>query len=235
MERVRNPVGPLPCRKETTMAEKETEVQTTEEKAPVETVDDPLFLTFEKAHIFEGKEYHEIDLRGIRKLTIRDAIDIQKKLVNKQEEAPSVLTETTTAFARELAAKATGKPIEFFAWAKRGVSRRISRAVFMFLSSAQVDTDSGTLELDAPYEYEGEVYKTLDLSGVADLNSMNESAAENQMAREGFIITETSLNFLYPCILAGMATGKPTKFFTGLPIIELPKIKALVNASGFFE
>ena len=198
-------------------------------------VDDPLFLELKKPYRFEGKEYTEIDLRGIRKLTIRDAIDIQKRLISSQEEAAGVLTETTTAFAREIAAKATGKPIEFFKWAKRGVSKKVSRAVFAWLASAEVDADSGILELEEPYEYEGQVYTSMDLSEVADLTSMNESAAENQMAREGFVVTETSLNYMYPCILAGMATGKPTKFFTGLPLIELLKIKAIVNASGFFE
>lgn len=204
-------------------------------EAPAAPVDDPLFLVLKKPYKFEGKEYTEIDLRGIRKLTIRDAIDIQKRLISSQEDAAGVLTETTTAFAREIAAKATGKPIEFFKWAKRGVSKKVSRAVFAWLASAEVDADSGILELEEPYEYEGQVYTSMDLSEVADLTSMNESAAENQMAREGFVVTETALNYMYPCILAGMATGKPTKFFTGMPLIELLKIKAIVNASGFFE
>ena len=58
-----------------------------------------------------GKEYEEIDLSGLEKLTIRDAIDTQLELFGV-EVAASVLCETTTAFARTMAAKATGLPIE---------------------------------------------------------------------------------------------------------------------------
>ena len=64
---------------------------------------------------------------------------------------------------------------------------------------------------------------------------MTESAAENMIAREGFLVTETSFNYLYACCLAGMATGKPKEFFTSLPLKELLKLKNAVNDAGFFE
>ena len=62
---------------------------------------------------------------------------------------------------------------------------------------------------------------------------MNESEAENLIAREGFAILETSSNYLYICCLAGMATGKPVKFFTGLPLCELVKLRNAVNDPDF--
>lgn len=62
---------------------------------------------------FEGKEYGEIDLTGLEKLTVQDAIDVQRQLFGEGEAAASVLCETTTAFARAMAVKATGMPIEF--------------------------------------------------------------------------------------------------------------------------
>ena len=43
------------------------------------------------------------------------------------------------------------------------------------------------------------------------------------------------LNHPYACILAGMATGLPEEFFTGLPLYEVLKIKNAVNDAGFFE
>lgn len=46
-------------------------------------------------------------------------------------------------------------------------------------------------------------------------------------------MTDTSYNYLYACILAGMATGLPEEFFTGLPLYEVLKIKNAVNDAGF--
>ena len=59
--------------------------------------------------------------------------------------------------------------------------------------------------------------------------------AENRLTRAGFMVTDTSYNYLYACILAGMATGLPEEFFTGLPLYEVLKIKNAVNDAGFFE
>ena len=57
-----------------------------------------------KPYVFEGKEYGEIDLTGLEKLTVQDAIDVQRQLFGEGEAAASVLCETTTAFARAMAA-----------------------------------------------------------------------------------------------------------------------------------
>ena len=70
---------------------------------------------------------------------------------------------------------------------------------------------------------------------MADLNSLNESEAENRMAREGFMIVETSFNYLYACCIASMGSGLPEDFFTGLPLRELLKLKNEVNSPDFFE
>ena len=69
---------------------------------------------------------------------------------------------------------------------------------------------------------------------MADLNTLNESEAENRMAREGFVETETSTNYLYSCVIASMATGIPEEFFTTLPLYELLKLKNAVNDADFF-
>ena len=90
------------------------------------------------------------------------------------------------------------------------------------------------LKLNKPFTFEGMEYTEIDLSGLASLTAMNESEAENLIAREGFAILETSSNYLYICCLAGMATGKPVKFFTGLPLCELVKLRNAVNDPDFF-
>ena len=91
------------------------------------------------------------------------------------------------------------------------------------------------MRLEKPCFFKGKEYREIDLSGIADMNSMQESEAENRMAREGFVVTETSFNYLYACVIASMATGLPEEFFTGLPVCEAVKLKNAVNDGDFFE
>ena len=186
-----------------------------------------------KPYVFEGKEYEEIDLSGLEKLTIRDAIDTQLELFGV-EVAASVLCETTTAFARTMAAKATGLPIEFFKLMPRGAFKRVAGMVRRYMN-ADGETENHVMQLGKPRSYKGKEYREMDLNGIADLNSMNESEAENRLARAGFMVTETSFNYLFACILASMATGLPEEFFTGLPLREVLKLKNAVNDADFFE
>lgn len=191
-------------------------------------------IELKKPYTFEKKEYREIDLSGLDKLTIQDAIDIQMQLFNARETASVVLCETTTAFAREVAAKATSLPVEFFKFLPLGVSKRVTAAV---QGHIRVDRqmEGQVMKLKAPYCFKGFTCEEIDLSGVADLNSLNESEAENRLAREGFVITDNSTNYLYACCIASMATGRPEDFFTGLPLAELVKLRTSVNDAGFFE
>lgn len=88
--------------------------------------------------------------------------------------------------------------------------------------------------LDAPYAFSGKEYTEIDLSGLADVTALDESEAENRLAREGFVITENSLNYLYACFMAGKVTGLGEEFFLGLPILEGMKLKNLVSDESFF-
>ena len=182
---------------------------------------------------FEGKEYGEIDLTGLEKLTVQDAIDVQRQLFGEGEAAASVLCETTTAFARAMAVKATGMPIEFSKLMPRGAFKRGAGAVRRHLN-VESRTLYHVLQLEMPLLYKGKEYRDIDLNGVADLNTLNESEAENRMAREGFVVTENSTNYLYSCVIAAMATGIPEEFFTTLPLYELLKLKNAVDDADFF-
>ena len=214
------------------MAEEKNITVVTEEKteATAPKTENQYLLKLNHPYVFEGKEYAEIDLAGLDKLTVQDAINAQRQLFNEREPAAMLLCETTTAFVRILAAKATGLPIEFFKLAPRGVSRRIYGMVMGYMN-VDSNTENHIMRLEKPYYFEGKQYTEIDLNGVADLNSLNESAAENRLTRAGFMVTDTS----YACILAGMATGLPEEFFTGLPLYEVLKIKNAVNDAGFFE
>ena len=190
-------------------------------------------VVLEKPYVFEGKEYAEIDLTNLDKLTIKDAIDAQRQLFGEQEIAAAVLCETTTAFARVIAAKATEQPIEFFKMMPRGISRRVASAVRGYLN-VDSTTENHVMHLVKPCFFKGKQYQAIDLNGIADLNSLQESEAENRLAREGFVVTENATNYLYSCAIASMATGIPEEFFTGLPLYELLKLKNAVNDQDFF-
>ena len=222
---------------ENTMNE-ETKVISMEEKQaePVQETkkENEDMITLSKPYRFEGMDYTEIDLSGIRKLTIKDAIDAQKQVFRDKEVAAAALSETSTAFARYIAAKATGKPIEFFKLAPRRLSRRVVQTVQSVMNMS-TDTEEHIMQFEKPYLFEGKEYTEIDLSGVDDITSMNESEAENRLVRAGITITDTSTLYLYSCIIASMATGLPEEFFTGLPFEEVIKLRVQVNDSAFFE
>lgn len=182
---------------------------------------------------FEDKEYTEVDLGGLDRLTIKDAVDTQRQLFNEGEVASAMLCETTTAFARTIAAKASGMPIEFFKLMPRGIGRRVVAAIQAYMNVGN-SAENHVMKLEKPYHFKGKKYTEIDLNGLANLNSMNESEAENRLARSGFMITETSFNYLYACCLASMAAGLPEEFFTGLPLYETIKLKNAVNDPVFF-
>lgn len=204
------------------------------ETAEAAETDQRIVVEFKKPYIFEGKEYTEVDLSGLEGLTVKDAIDTQRQLFNQQEVAASMLTETTTAFARALAVKATGRPVEFFQQMPRGASKLVCRAVREYMN-VENNTENHVMRLEKSYFFDGKEYREIDLNGIADLSSMHDSAAENRMAREGFMVTETSFNYLYACVIASMAVKLPEDFFTGLPLYEVVKLKNAVNDGGFFE
>ena len=187
-----------------------------------------------KPFAFEDKEYTEIDLSGMERLKIDDAIDAQRQLLVEQEEASMVLCETTTAFARIIAAKASDLPIELFKLLPRGASRQVTETVQDYMNTENKVHDH-VMELEKPFKYDNKTYKDFDVSGVGDLNSMDESDAENRLARSGFLTVQTQFNILYACVLAAKATGLPEELFRSLPMNETAKLKNAVNDPAFFE
>lgn len=204
--------------------------ETAQEPAAVQAI----VIEMNKPYLFEGEEYTRIDLTDLHRMTVQDAIDAQRQVFGEREMAAAMLSETTTAFARVIAAKAAQKPVEFFKLLPRGTSRKVCAAVREYMN-ADAGTENHVMKLNAPYHFQGKTYTEVDLNGLADLNSMNESEAENRLTRAGFMVTETSFNYLFACVLASMATGLPEEFFTGLPIHETLKLKAAVNDGDFFE
>ena len=203
-------------------------------------------VKFDKPYKFEGKEYDSLDLSDMEKMTVQDIVDAQKELSG--ELASLAAMEATTSFAQEMAVKATGKPVEFFKLMPRGKIKLVQAAVMNAMDSGQKADDvkaqlkSHALKFAAPYTYEGDekaelkgqTFEGIDLSGVGELNTMNESTAENRLVAAGFNPVNTGRNYLYCCIIASMGTGYPVDFFAGLPLREAVKLRDAVNAD-FFE
>ena len=199
-------------------------------------------VKFEKPYKFEGKEYTEIDLSGIEKMTVSDLIDIQKELMS--EAASSFVMETTASFAQVMATKASGKPVELFKLMPRGKIKQAQTAILKYLNADQKkeDIEKHLLKFEKPYTYngdgkadiKGQTFEAVDLSGVGELNAMSESAAENRLTGAGFPAVNTERNYLYAAIIASMGTGYPVDFFTGLPVREAAKLRNAVDAD-FFE
>ena len=203
-------------------------------------------VKFDKPYKFEGEEYDSLDLSGMEKMTVQDLIDVQKSIGNEMV-AMSVM-EMSTAFAQEMAVKATGKPVEFFKLMPRGKIKKVQAAIIKSMDNSEKadeikkQLESHALKFAAPYTYEGsekaelkgQTFDGVDLSGVGELNTMSESTAENRMVAGGFALVNTHRNYLYCCIIASMGTGYPVDFFAGLPLSEAVKLRDAVNAD-FFE
>ncbi len=218
------------------------EIKTVEEKSEesggeiiaAETQPAKRLVKFAKPYNFERTEYTELDLSGLDSLTIQDAIDTQKRMIESGEAAAMQLCENTTVFACTLAAQTTKLPIEFFKLMPRQMMGQV-RAEVRKATNGNVKCTGSIMQFESPYEFNGKVHFQVNLCGVADINALQESAAENTLTLEGFPVLENSFNFLYACIIAGMGTKMPTEFFTGLPLCELGKLKKAVNNGGFFE
>ena len=192
-----------------------------------------------KPYKFDDEEYSEINLSGLDKLTIEDAVLTVKKLTSDGELAAMVMPETSTAYTDELAAKATDLPIEFFKLLPIGASKKVRQmvqgAITVPAQKDENDTRPHVLHLHKPYVYKGEKHTEVDLSGVGSLTGMNVRQAENRMEEEDIRAIERTSNYYYCCLMASMATGKDVKFFLGLPLCEAMPLKNAVNDKDFFE
>ena len=84
-------------------------------------------VKFSGPYTFEGKEYNEIDLSGITKLTVDD-LAIAQSLVAEMGRTAAVI-EVDYTYILILASKACGLPIEFFSGLPGKYGAQIKRVV----------------------------------------------------------------------------------------------------------
>jgi len=174
-----------------------------------------------------------IGINGIQDM--QDAIDAQKEVIgNGEDQVILYAPEASQAFLDEVAARASGKPVEFFNAMPIAMCSKVRTAVQEAFAVKDQAKD-GVVVLDKPYSFKGETVSEIDLSGVEELTSIDVSKAENEVLKTGIYSVNMKNFFAYSCALAARASGKPMEFFTGLPLHEAVKVRGTVNAASFFE
>jgi hypothetical protein len=92
-----------------------------------------LTVTFKKPYNFEGKEYKEIDLQGLDKLSTNDLIEADRQF--NQSGNVAIMNEMTIGYSCIIASKATGYPIEFFERLPAADGLKVKNTVMGFLNS----------------------------------------------------------------------------------------------------
>lgn len=77
-----------------------------------EDQEESLILKFKKPYVFEGKEYTEVDLSAMEDMTAEDLCAMGKIMTKLGIVNP--VAEMTVDYAIYMAARASGKPVEFF-------------------------------------------------------------------------------------------------------------------------
>lgn len=99
----------------------------------MKTTSNEYLITFKKPFTFEGKEYKEVDISGIEKLTTGDLIEADGQFGNTGQFA--VMNEMTTGYACIVAAQSSDKPIEFFQQLPAVEGVKLKRIVMGFFNS----------------------------------------------------------------------------------------------------
>lgn len=107
-----------------------------EESTVLDTLEDgDMILTFKKPYKFEGKEYASIDLSGLDDLSAGDLEVCERRAVRRGDESLMVnpVKESNLIYCEEVAARATGKPVEFFRQLPAREMNKVKYAVMGFM------------------------------------------------------------------------------------------------------
>lgn len=89
-------------------------------------------VKFKSPYNFEGKEYTEVDLSGLEKLSAADLIDADKQFSASGQFA--MMNEVTLGYCLIVASKASGKPVEFFQQLPASDAIKVKNVVMNFLN-----------------------------------------------------------------------------------------------------
>ena len=86
-----------------------------------------------------------------------------------------------------------------------------------------------------PYNFEGEIFNGIDLSGLEDIKGRQLTAIEKAFGKAGVVSSTPETTSTYAKIAASAATGLPAEFFEDLPGKEVRKIKSAVTRFFYEE
>lgn len=91
-------------------------MENTEKINPTEeqTQDDALVLKLDKPYKFDGVEYTEVDLSGLENVTAGTLENVGKIMAKRSPGLNPATIEMELGYCELLAARVTGKPLEFF-------------------------------------------------------------------------------------------------------------------------
>ena len=75
-----------------------------------------------------------------------------------------------------------------------------------------------------PYNFEGEIFNGIDLSGLEDIKGRQLTAIEKAFGKAGVVSSMPETTSTYAKIAASAATGLPAEFFEDLPGKEVRKV-----------
>lgn len=90
-------------------------------------------ITFKNPFTFEGKEYKDVDISGIEKLTTNDLIVADGQFGQTGQFA--VMNEMTIGYACIVASQASDKPVEFFQQLPAVEGVKLKRIVMGFFNN----------------------------------------------------------------------------------------------------
>jgi hypothetical protein len=85
------------------------------------------------------------------------------------------------------------------------------------------------VKFSKPYQFEGNTYKEVDLSGLDSLTAEDMIAADRYLSRNGNVSIMPEMSVEYACFIACRATSHPIEFFRRLPPKDAMKVKNRVT------
>ena len=86
-----------------------------------------------------------------------------------------------------------------------------------------------------PYNFEGEIFNGIDLSGLEDIKGRQLTAIEKAFGKAGVVSSMPETTSTYAKIVATKVTRLPAEFFEDLPGKEVRKIKSAVTRFFYEE
>lgn len=112
------------------------------------------------------------------------------------------------------------------------VAQQASDGKAKLLPKKEGKEDELIITFRKPFEFDGEIFRELDLHGMEDLRGRDLTAIEKAFNKTGVSSFVPESTTTYAKIVATKVSGLPAEFFEELPVGEIEKIKNAVV--GFF-